>query len=230
MSDLYNASEDGDWEADVPGHNEPGNSHGKCSLEFVEFRIVQAEALKEAPRPVEEVRAERQVRNDVDDRNEWPTQTVIDVGVDASPAPGVRCRRARTPGEIGKVEDQIEEYDDAAYSHRPAGIVCSDVVTLGGVVHRAGFPIHDGQAERGVHMQRERSNQSDAANPQQDVIWKNRGTDSAQKLSVFVDMVRVLTCRWHGAEVHLQVPDHVTESEEDEENPGDGHGVLLADR
>src|SRR5690606_35356610 len=110
--------EHGDREAEVPDHDDAGEAGGEAPAYRVPARVVQAEALEHRPGPVEEVEAQGDVGDDVDERYHRPLEAGHDVAVDVAPHEvGV----GRAPGEVGQVPEHEEQDDDAGHPHRAAG-------------------------------------------------------------------------------------------------------------
>ena len=85
----------------------------KRAAPLVEAGVVDAEALEQRPGAVEEVDAEGEVGDDVDDRHRRPLEAGDQVVVRVAPHEvGV----GRAPGEVGEVEDDVEADDDARSS------------------------------------------------------------------------------------------------------------------
>ncbi len=73
-----------------------------------------------------------------------------------------------------------------------------------------------------MDVEGEGGGQADAQNPQQVRARHEVAAEVAQRLAVGVDLF--------GAEIHLQVSEHVRQDVPEQHDPGDGHHPLLAHR
>ena len=128
------------------------------------LRVVHAEALEHRPGTVEQVDAQRDVGDDVDDRHRRAAEGGHEVPVDVAPHEvGV----GRAPREVGQVEDDEEADDHAGPAHRAAGEVGGLPVPRLHVATAAGAPVHAGQRVRGVDVEGERQGEADAHDPEE---------------------------------------------------------------
>ena len=175
---------------------------------------------------MEQVDAEGDVGDDVEDRHGEARQAGVEVAVDRA-AHEVRVDPA--PREVGEVEGEEQQDDDPGPAHRAGGEVGSDVVPLGLVLHRSGPAVHDRQRVGGVEVQDEGADQHEAQRPQGVGARQQRDEQLAEELAVDVDVVDLLAVVVDQPEVHLEVADHVGDDEADADDARDGHHVLLAD-
>src|SRR5690606_38300536 len=164
-----------------------GEAGGEAPAHRVPARVVQAEALDHRPGRVEEVEAQGDVGDDVDERDHRPLEAGHDVAVDVAPHEvGV----GRAPGEVGQVPEHEEQDDDAGHPHRAAGDGGGLVVALGDVAALGAGPAVDaGQPVGGVDVEEEGQDQADPQQLQRDRAGEDRHQQVAQELAVVVDVV-----------------------------------------
>ena len=112
---------------------------------------------------MEDVQAERQVGDDVQDRDGGSLEAVHEVVV-GIPAYVVGIHRSR--GEVGEMPGDEQQDDDPAPPHRARREVGGGVVARRGVVLGPGPVIHLGQDVGGVDVQREGGDEHDADGPE----------------------------------------------------------------
>ena len=127
----------------------------------------------------------------------------------------------RAEREVEQVVDDVADNDDAPPAHaarrigRLAGFESA-------VAHRARLPTRTGDRQRRPevcsHGQEERDPQTpqDLRAPEK---WRANG---AQALSIGIELLRALE--------HLEVPEQVSDDEQEQDQPGHGHDDLLADQ
>ena len=168
---------------------------------------------------VEQVDAEGDVGDDVQDRDRQLGEALVEVVVHGA-ADEVGVEPA--PREVGQVVGEEQQDDDSGPAHRAAGEVGRHVVPRRLVPHRPGPAVDEGERVGGVEVQHERDDEDDAHRPERDRARQEGHQELAQELAVVVDLLR--------AEVHLEVADHVGDHVAHADQPGDRHHVLLADR
>ena len=211
----------------LPIENDDGQRRGEASAQAVVGGVVDAQALEHRVHAVVDVHGQQDVGHDVDDRHHRVRQRIDDVGLNLAPLP-VGARNP-APGQIGQMEDQIGENDDAGVAHRPGGEVRSQPVTLR-LVGDVGRRVHPGQAVCRVDVEHERRDQAAPQQPQEPGAGKDRRQQLAQALGVEVDVVDRLAVVFDHAQVQLDVAEHVEQHEPQQHDAGDGHHPLLAHR
>src|SRR6478672_6830853 len=107
------AGQDHDGEADVDDADQHREAGGEVAPGVVEARVVEAEALEQAPRAVEQVDGQGEVGEDVEDRHPHPLQALGHVLVGQAPGPLLGGDGLEAPRQVGQVEDQEQQDDDA---------------------------------------------------------------------------------------------------------------------
>src|SRR5215207_10894350 len=115
----------GDRHADIAHGHDDREADGEVTAPHVEAGVVPPDTLKQAPPAVVQVNAERDVGDDVRERDRHPLEARHGVPVHLAPhEPGIR----RAPGEVEDVEHEEEEDDDAGPAHRAGREVRRHVV------------------------------------------------------------------------------------------------------
>jgi hypothetical protein len=175
---------------------------------------------------VEQVDAERDVGDDVDDRHRHPAQAGVEVAVHLAVFEAVERPAERQVGEV----PQHEQHDDRARPpHRPAGEAGDLVVASRLVLHRAGAPVEDRQRVGGMDVGEHGEDQAEPHRPQHVAVWRERHEQLTQALGIDVDVVGLGAFVLDRPEIDLEVADHVGDDESDQGDTGDRHDVLLAD-
>ena len=196
------------------------NADRELPPRVVPLRVVEPEALEHRPGAVEDVDRQRDVGDDVDDRDRHPLEAVDHVRR--------RRRRARSPGspvpQVRSMRWKITKRPTMTPVQRIVrdAKFGGDVVARRLVLRRPGPLVHPGELRGADDVEEERRDQADAQDPQEHGPGSERLAEGAEPLGVLVEV--------RGAQVDLEVADHVEQDEAQEHDPGDGHDPLLADR
>ncbi len=120
-------------------------------------------------------------------------------------------------GEVQQVIDDEDRQDRAAPAHGPRRVSRLDVLLAPAIADRASLPAPQRRGRRRPDVKHDRGEQRAARDPDEPAVQQ-----LPQQLAVVVERLR--------PEVHLQVPDHVADDEQDQHDPGHRHDDLLPHR
>jgi len=214
----------GEDDGAVPDEDDRCEGDGESPSEAVVPRVGESEALEQAPCTVKDVERERELGNEVEDRNRCSCQARDDVVVYLTV---LVHRVGPAQREVCEVEDDEQQNDRATPAHRAAGVVGSRVVALGVIaILPSGLPISSRQGRRSTDVEGEGSDESDPEEPQDRFLRHEVTTEVSEGLAVEVDLI--LPCGVHPQE-DLEVADEVGEHIEEEADTRDRHDPLESD-
>ena len=203
----------------------PARPGGEVPAGGVDAGAVDAEALEHAPGAVEDVHGQGHVGGDVDEGDGQLVHRDHDVVVGVATHPVVI---EPAPGEVGEMEEEVQQDDGAGDPHRAAGVVRGDVVAAADVgllpvdaVAGVGLPAHRGERVRRVHVHDEGGDQHDADRPQQPGPGNHVDAQLPKRLGVLAYL--------EGTLVDVEVADHVAHDEAEQHDATDRHDPLAPD-
>jgi hypothetical protein len=129
------------------------------------------------------------------------------------------------PGEVGEMEEQVQQHDGAGDAHGAAGVVGGHVVAAADVgllpvdaVAGVRLPAHRGERVRRVDVDDEGGDQHDADRPQQPGPRDDVNAELAKRLGVLAYL--------EGSLVDVEVADHVAHHEAQQHDATDRHDPL----
>ena len=211
-----------DREAEVADEDDAGEALREAPAQRVVARVVDAQALEHRPGAVVQVERERDVRDRCTRSRRRAGCRLYTRLLYGSPRTNCGLALPHVRSIRWKIEEQ--QHDDAGPAHRARREVGGDVVALRLVLRPAG---------RALRLM--------SVSPYAEWMWKTNARISTIRI---VHSSTVRGSRWPGhvaqrlavevdlllREVELQVADQVGDDEAHQDDAGDGHHPLLADR